>query len=50
MAYLTSGIIEKFNGYEKQIPFSTFNAFPTLLSFFKNIDENPKVKEWNIKN
>ena len=49
MVYLTSGIIEQYNKLEGKIDFSIFNSYPTLLSIFKNVNENPKVQEWNKK-
>jgi glutathione S-transferase len=46
MVYLASGIIEKSNGLEGKVEFSFYDSFPTLLAIFKNVDENPKIKEF----
>jgi glutathione S-transferase len=46
MRYLTLGYIEKSNGLQGKIEASIFDSFPTINSIFKNVGENPKVKEW----
>ena len=49
MTHLASGFMEKSNGLDGKIDFSIYTQFTNLLSIYKNVEEDPKTKEWYKK-